>query len=124
LDRDMPSAARSTPHRTPRRSDAVGCTSESARARALEARARLPAVVSLLREGGARCVILFGSLTTGAIDDESDVDLALEGLSGADTSELGERAERIMGRRVQLTRLDRAPPWWRAIIEHTGERMA
>jgi len=53
--------------------------------RAVGLRAKLPAAKKLLCERfGARRVVLFGSLARGDVTERSDVDLAVEGLRGAE----------------------------------------
>ncbi|MCK6529572.1 nucleotidyltransferase domain-containing protein [Myxococcota bacterium] len=92
------------------------------RARASEARLRLPGAVDLLvREFGARRVVLFGSLLAGELWDGSDVDLAVEGLfSGAYFRAL-DRLGEVMGRPVDLVPLEEAPETLRDLVRREGE---
>lgn len=83
-----------------RRRDAA--RSARALARAHQARSRLPAAVKLLVEQfGARRVVLFGSLAEGTFTEGSDVDLAVEGMTG-DWFRAWDAAERALGPGVRL----------------------
>lgn len=91
---------------------------------AAAARAVLPRLVSHLVEAhGARRVWLFGSLAEDAFDEDSDIDLAVEGL-GAGTApfraaaELDDLARPL---RVDLVPLEDAPAALRTRILQRGE---
>lgn len=93
----------------------------AARARAVEARERLPAVVELLvsRYGVTR-VWLFGSLLDGALEERSDVDLAVEGLPPARYWDAGWRCDDAMGRHVDLVPIEDAPSTIQDLIARDG----
>ncbi|MCB9727200.1 MAG: nucleotidyltransferase domain-containing protein [Deltaproteobacteria bacterium] len=99
---------------------------EATRARALSRaaalRERLPAARALLVDGyGARRVVLFGSLATGEVHEGSDVDLAVEGLPKLAYFDALAALMDAMETRVDLVRLEDAPPSLAARIEAEGE---
>lgn len=80
-------------------------------ARAERLRAQVPACARLLRARGARRVVLFGSLATGAQPHEStDVDLAVWGLSEAAARDLILDLEDLVSAEVDLVRMESAAP--------------
>lgn len=85
-------------------------------------RSRLPAVVDVLvREFGVRRVILFGSLASGFVREDSDIDLAVEGLPGRSYFTALLRAEEVAGCRVDLVPLEEVSPSLRRLIDDRGE---
>jgi len=85
--------------------------------------ARLREVAAALKTRfGARRVVLFGSLAHGAwFMPDSDVDLAVEGLTGADYWEAWRLAEEMIGDRlVDLIELETAGDSLRRAIERYG----
>jgi len=94
---------------------------EAARERAASLRACVPALAAHLFARGARRVVLFGSLASGATAHaETDVDLCVEGLAeeslGDAALELVERA----GADVDLVRWEDASPRLRARVAADG----
>lgn len=94
---------------------------ERRRAISTSIRARLPAVVQALVALGARRVLVFGSVARGDATDESDLDLAVEGLPPAEYFEAMARAAAAAGRPVDLVRLEEARPTLRDRILFEGE---
>ena len=82
----------------------------------------LPAVVEVLaREFGVRRVILFGSLVSGFVDRDSDIDLAVEGLPGRSYFAALLRVEAVAGVHVDLIPLEEVSPSLRRLIDDRGE---
>ena len=75
----------------------------------------------MLRAAGATRVVLFGSLAAGTPRDDSDVDLAAEGIPRLRFFELLGELMDLFGCSVDLVRLEDAPPSLRARIEAEGE---
>ena len=69
----------------------------------------MPAVVDALISLGATRVILFGSVARGEADEDSDLDLAVEGLPAARLFDAMAVAARMAGRPVDVLRLEEAP---------------
>jgi len=90
-------------------------------ARAREARARLPAAVACLVALGATKVILFGSLLYGALQERSDVDLAVEGLPKEVYWRALMEVSDALGRDVDLVPFEEALPSLAARIARVGE---
>jgi predicted nucleotidyltransferase len=86
-----------------------------------ELRARLPAVAAALTRLGARRVILFGSLASDRFEEDSDVDLAVEGLPTGSLIDAIAEASRVLHRPVDLIRIEAASPRLRARIQADGE---
>ncbi|HVO84376.1 MAG TPA: nucleotidyltransferase domain-containing protein [Syntrophobacteria bacterium] len=87
---------------------------------------RVRAAADLLRSRfGAKRVVLFGSLAhEGWYDPASDVDLAVEGLSGADYWHAWREVEDVIGdRRVDLIDVESASESLRRAIERYGVEM-
>ncbi len=90
---------------------------------AAEVHTALPAMLARLRALGARRVWVFGSLSDGTFDEQSDLDLAVEGLP----------PERFLDARVALTELapvavdlielERARAELRAIVQAEGREL-
>lgn len=80
------------------------------------------AAAQLKQQFGVRRVILFGSLAHIAwLDDDSDVDLAVDGLAPADFWDAWRLVEKIIQRRaVDLVDYQVASDSLRATIERTG----
>lgn len=62
---------------------------------------------ALLIRRGATAVYVFGSATTNRLRDDSDIDMAVEGLPAAVFFRAMAEASRIVGRPVDLVALDR-----------------
>jgi predicted nucleotidyltransferase len=93
---------------------------ERRRAREQQCRAAVPRLVDrLLSEPGIGRVWLFGSLggEGGLVHEESDIDLAVEGLDAGQVDALLPELERIAGLPVDLVRYESASPALRARIE-------
>jgi predicted nucleotidyltransferase len=104
--------------RTLRERDARERTLADERARELGE--RLPAAAARLRSHGATRVWLFGSLAEQRPRIDSDVDLAVEGLPASRYfAALTELAE-LCGTRVDLVRLETAPPSLRRRVLDLG----
>jgi len=84
-------------------------------------RTRLPAVVDALIGLGAIRVILFGSVARGEADEDSDLDLAVEGLPAARLFDAMAMAARAAGRPVDILRLEEATPTLRERVLADGE---
>ena len=84
-------------------------------------RAELPRVVTLLVEKfGARRVVLFGSLASGLFHHaQSDVDLAVEGLSFAALAAAEGEVQPILDRKVDLVPIEAAS---RDLLEELATR--
>lgn len=91
------------------------------RALATAIRTILPQVLAELVALGARRVILFGSVARGEADEDSDIDLAVEGLAPELHFTAMGRAWHAAGRPVDLVRLEDAPPALRARVLSDGE---
>lgn len=88
-------------------------------------RAAVRLAEALAAEPGVRRVILFGSLAGpgGLVHEDSDIDLAVEGLPAARQEAVGWRLEDLAGMPVDLVRLEDAAPGLRASIESDGETL-
>ena len=87
-----------------------------------EIRALVPAVAQVLvREFGVRRVVLFGSVARGTARSDSDIDLAVAGLSPGQTFRAMARAAEVAGRDVDLVSIEDARPGVLAIIGREGE---
>ncbi len=91
------------------------------RATSAAIRARLPAVLDELTRFGARRIILFGSVARGEADDDSDLDLAVEGLPAASFFPAMAAAWRVADRPVDLVRLEEASATLRDRVLADGE---
>lgn len=91
-------------------------------ARGARARAVSSDLAQLLRRDyRVRRVVLFGSLARGEFRRDSDIDLAVEGLSDGDFFAAGAALERIARDiDVDLVQLERAPPALAREIERDG----
>lgn len=88
------------------------------------AKSLLPALVHRLRREGAMRIVLFGSLADGYFREESDIDLAVSGLSERVLAQL-ERELTILARRsVELVNLDVAPEPLRESIQRSGQELS
>ena len=90
-------------------------------ARARRLRDRLPEAVRRLRERGAKRVWLFGSLAEGKPRENSDVDLAVEGLPAAGYFDVLADLMTVFGCAVDLVRLETAPESLRQRVLDAGE---
>jgi predicted nucleotidyltransferase len=68
---------------------------------------RIREAAALLIRRGATAVYVFGSATTGRLRDDSDVDMAVEGLPASVFFKAMAEASRIVGQPVDLVALDR-----------------
>ena len=94
---------------------------EGERATAI-ARERMPEIVQcLVDEFGATRIVLFGSLLSGRLEQQSDVDLAVRGIAPARYFDALARVTEILGRDVDLVELDRASASLLRRIRETGE---
>ncbi len=84
-------------------------------------RARLPEAARLLAERyRAGRVILFGSLADGTYSEDSDVDLAVEGMPPAGYFQALGELMALFGGPVDLVRVEDAAPSLRVYIEREG----
>lgn len=67
-------------------------------------------IPDLARKYGARRIWLFGSLAWGGIHPHSDVDLAVEGMSGVSADRLMAELWEVLGARVEVVAMEQAPP--------------
>jgi hypothetical protein len=83
--------------------------------------ALLPAIVRLLVERyGVRRVVLFGSLATGDLSGDLDIDLAVEGLDPAAHWAATTAAARLAGADVDLIPLEDADARLQGVIRREG----
>ncbi|GIW71997.1 MAG: hypothetical protein KatS3mg102_1539 [Planctomycetota bacterium] len=89
---------------------------------AARARAAVPAIAQLCRAYGARRVRLFGSLVTGLLGTDPDIDLAVEGVPPQRFFELWGRIATLQpaGVEVDLVDLARCTAALRRAIEQQG----
>lgn len=95
---------------------------------ALECAARLRAQVADAAEVlndrfGATEVWRFGSLTTGAVHADSDVNLGVRGISAAEHMRAWAAVDRFEDAEVDLVRLEEAPASLVARISREGKRL-
>jgi predicted nucleotidyltransferase len=87
-----------------------------------EARSRLPDLVRILhQEFNARRIILFGSLARDDVREDSDIDLAVDGLAPRDYWRALDRLISTAGRAVDLVPLEGAPESLRDRLAREGE---
>lgn len=79
-------------------------------------RQKIEAAGACLRNHGATAVYVFGSAVRGELRDDSDVDLAVEGLPAAVFFRAMAQASRIVGRAVDLLSLDLNPVLKREVL--------
>lgn len=92
--------------------------------RAAVVQERLTIVAALLRESfGARRVWLFGSHATAGLHAESDVDLAVEGVSADRLDRAQAEVEAIVEGPVDLVRYESAASSLRARIDHEAREL-
>ena len=75
----------------------------------------------LAQEFGVRRVVLFGSVARGTAREESDIDLAVEGLAPGHLFRTMARAAEVAGRPVDLVPLEDARPEVLAILAVEGQ---
>ncbi len=75
----------------------------------------LAKAVEVLKAAGAREVYVFGSCATGAMRDDSDVDLAVSGLPPRLFFKAMSQATAVLGREMDLIDLDEATPFTRQL---------
>ncbi len=86
---------------------------------------RASAAAAVLRsEFGAGRVWLFGSLRWPWFHEESDLDLAAEGIDPARIGQAWDRISELVGQPVDLVSLDEAPDTLRRRILESGEVLA
>lgn len=90
------------------------------RARTLR-RAAAEVIPQIARQLGATRVFLFGSLVWGGANDRSDIDLAVEGITPARIDDFGGEAIMRLPARVDVVRLEDAPPSLATRILESGE---
>lgn len=78
-------------------------------------------VPRIARDLGARRVYLFGSLTWGYVFPDFDVDIAVEGLSGAQDDDFAAAVRRHVEAPVDVVMLERAPASLRDRVVSEGE---
>jgi len=84
----------------------------------------LAAIIEVLtRQYGVRRVILFGSLRKGRFVEESDIDLAVEGLRRADFYEALGAVNRLSRWWVDLKPLEDLEPFFRERVLREGEQL-
>jgi predicted nucleotidyltransferase len=88
------------------------------------ARGVVPLLVGALRDAGARRVVLFGSLARGLFRRDSDIDLAVSGLSERTLARLERELTLIAHRSVELANLELASPEMRESIKLQGVELA
>lgn len=88
------------------------------------AKSLLPSFVQRLKREGARRIVLFGSLADGYFSQESDIDLAVSGLSER-TLAWFEREFTVMAQRpVEIANLDAIPASLRERIQQSGQELS
>jgi len=95
----------------------AAASTEARRALAQGLRGSLPTLVAGLIQRGARRVVLFGSLQSGDVDEASDVDVAVAGVDPSSLPDAASWSELVMGRPVDLVRIEDASPGLLAAIE-------
>lgn len=90
-----------------------------AKYRAQDARTRVQQIQELLvNEFGVTQLILFGSLLLGKFDLDSDIDLAVKGLTADNFFKVYAAAEEIaLPFRLDIVDLDSEPAFWRYVSE-------
>jgi len=88
---------------------------------AATARSSTTALATICRRYGARSVRLFGSLVTGHLGPEPDIDLAVEGVPRERFLDLYAEVLRAAPVPVDLVDLDTAAASLRTRIEHEGK---
>ena len=95
----------------------------AAQARARTLQAKLADAARLLEAAGATRVWVFGSLESGRTHAESDVDLAANGLPAARYFDVLADLMQLFGTRVDLVRLEDAPPSLRDLVAQSGRAL-
>jgi len=85
--------------------------------------AKLGAAVARLTARGAHHAWLFGSLARGDAREDSDVDLAVEGLPAAEYFPALAELMEVFGGRVDLVRIEEAGESLRACIREEGKEL-
>ena len=75
------------------------------------------AAAVVLKERGAREVYIFGSVATGNIHEDSDVDIAVEGLPPELFFKVMGEVNSLLGRSLDLIDLDEQSPFTRYLKE-------
>lgn len=89
---------------------------------AQKARADLERIVDVLvRQFGAKRIILFGSLARGRFAPDSDIDLAVEGIAREDYFDALAAVNRLTRRWVDLKPLEDLDPHFRQRVLATGD---
>jgi predicted nucleotidyltransferase len=84
---------------------------------------KLPRAVALLRELGVQRVWLFGSLTTGATHEGSDVDLMVSGLPSAERTKAWLALEELFEASVDLVPEEVASMPFRDAVQRSGREI-
>lgn len=84
------------------------------------AKALVPELAQALRAAGAKRVVLFGSLALGLFRRNSDIDLAVAGLTERALARLERDLTLLAGRDVELANLDFASPSLKESIDRFG----
>jgi uncharacterized protein len=100
-----------------RRAEAREARTEASRTRAWQA---LPELVRLLVARGVQRVWLFGSLAWGEAHEESDIDLAVEGLPAEELWRAQGELLAAAPCEVDLTRIEEVPPAFSSRIRASG----
>jgi predicted nucleotidyltransferase len=96
---------------------------ESESALAAARLAKLPQAVALLRAFGVERVWLFGSLTTGATHQDSDVDLMVTGLPSAERARAWLKLEELFDASVDLVPEEAASSAFREAVYRRGREV-
>jgi predicted nucleotidyltransferase len=101
----------------------ISARQRSASAVAKARLAKLPLAVSLLRGLGAERVWLFGSLTTGATHEGSDVDLMVRGLPSSERTNAWLKLEELFEAPVDLVPEELASSAFRGAVHRRGQEI-
>ena len=102
----------------------IAARQDAAQRRADRLRGLLPVLADKLRARGASRIVLFGSLATGSLlHADSDIDLAVSGLSMNAFADCTLELEAITHCRVDLVALERTPPRLLSNITRDGKAL-
>jgi predicted nucleotidyltransferase len=85
--------------------------------------AKLPQAVALLRGLGVERVWLFGSLTTGAAHEGSDVDIMVRGLPSGERTQAWLKLEELFEASVDLVAEETASKPFRDAVQRRGREI-
>lgn len=88
------------------------------------AKSLLPTFVQKLKREGASRIVLFGSLADGYFSQESDIDLAVSGLSERTLAWLERELTVLAQRPVEIANLDAIPAALRERIQYSGQELS